>query len=73
MDAGYGCFAERVFKKEEMISVYMTFDKRKNEKKKDNYGITIAPTSFSYATPTQLCVGGYFMNDRKHRCKILKR
>ena len=69
--AGYGCFTERVFKKKDIISVYMTFDKRSKEKTNDNYGISIAPNSFSYATPTQMCVGAHFMNDRKHLCKNL--
>ena len=68
---GYGCFADRVLKKEDIISVYMTFDKRSKEKNNDNYGIHIAPDSFLYAKPTQMCLGDHFMNDRKHHCKNL--
>ena len=50
----------------------MTFDHRKKEKKNDNYGIFIAPSSFSYAKRENLNLGGNFMNDLQHNCKNIK-
>ena len=64
----YGVFAERSFRKGQIVTFMYTFDKRAKEKVNNAYGLMIGK-HFTYADPKKLQLGAHFMNDLQHNCK----